>query len=146
VTVKVLSRLKIYQTGFMVCLIPISTYVYYTEQATLLTIESCLGLAGLATVSLYAISRYIQQIIGMISVNEDMSKVMISHLSFWGKRVDEVYKTEEIVPFSETGEDQVYDIYRKMAFFNNDKSLYLFLTGGKVYNKEKFESIFGSLS
>jgi hypothetical protein len=60
----------------------------------------------------------------MATTYEDMSKVMISHLSFWGKRVDEVYKTEEIVPFSETGEDQVYDIYRKMTFFNNDKCIY----------------------
>lgn len=144
---KAIAQLKLGQTLLTIFLIPCSTYLYIAGHGSPYFIGACLGLSSLAAVMLYVMSEFAQRIIGIIRVNEDMSGVMISHLSFWGKRLDEVYKTKDIVPFTDMGEDTKtkMEIYRKMTFYTNKKTFYLFIPGGKVLDKEIFESIFGNL-
>ncbi|CAC5423520.1 unnamed protein product [Mytilus coruscus] len=142
---KVLSMLKIYQTGVTFALVPYSLFMFHSQLADFNVIAACVGLSISATVSLYYISMYIQNITGIIGVNEDMTKVMISHLNFWGKREDEIFKRKEIVPFSDSGEDVKSDIYKMITFFSNDQKFYLFVNRGEVVDREKFENIFGNL-
>lgn len=145
IVARVLSRLKIYQTGITLFLVPYSSFLYLNEVTSVEVITGIFSLATVATISLYVISGFTQNIVGIISVSNDDKNVRISRLTFWGKRVDEVFKADEIIPFSESDEEIKKDIYKIIKFYTNDRKFYLFTAGVKVVDTQKLETLIGPI-
>ncbi|XP_063853665.1 transmembrane protein 186-like [Scylla paramamosain] len=72
-----------------------------------------------------------RRVIGILYLSDDEQLVKISHLSFFGRRIDVVLPIQDIVPLSDSGE-RVSD-----AFF------VLSLRFGGVVDASGFEKVFG---
>ena len=144
VGVRMFSRLKIYQTIVTLALIPIDLVLYVKNLASWNTCLSTFALSTFASVMLFVISNATQKVVGLTAISVDQSTVRFSHLSFFGKRRDVFVPVEDIIPFSDAGEN-ADDIYTKIKLFSNPKFvLYLPMRYGLVENKDMFQLIFGS--
>ena len=125
VLIRALSRLKIFQTGFTVSLIPAMWYAYVERFVELDSVVNGLGLSSFAMFMLYVMSGYFRRIIGLICVSEDEQILRVSHLTFWGKRYDLYINTNNIVPLSDTP-DNPHDVLVTLRQYNSSEYLYFF--------------------
>ena len=95
---RLLSRMKLYQTGFCVTALPPMTYLSYIGAFPWENTYSACGVAGFACVVLFAMTGYLRRLIGIMSLNEKTNTVKVSHLTFWGGRHDLYLGVEDIVP------------------------------------------------
>lgn len=144
VGMRLFSRLKIYQTFVTVVLIPTDLVLYAMNLASWNTCVRSFAGSAFASVMLYVISYATQKVVGLTAINADRSTVRFSHLSFFGKRRDVFVPVEDIIPFSDLGEN-ADDLYSKIKRFSDPKFvLYLPMRHGLVENKDMFQLIFGS--
>lgn len=142
VHMRALSRLKIFQTGITVVIIPAIGYLTLAGSVSSEVFTYSFGIAMLAGVMLYVMSSFFRRMIGLISTNQDSTIVKISHMNFWGQRVNILVPTESIVPFSEY-ESNPGDIFVKFLRYDTDTHLYMSLKFGGIIDKEKFSNVFG---
>jgi len=144
-TVRLLSRLKIYQTAVSVLLAPAMTYCY---QIGAIELPLCIGAFSISTfalVMLYIISNFCQRVIGLAALSGDRKLVRLSHLTFFGGRNDLVVPVEDVVPFSDIGEDYTKMFVTVRRYSTADK-LYMSLVYGRAENIEAFQQVFGVIS
>jgi len=93
---------------------------------------------------LYVMGTFCSRLIGVMYVSKiDPTMIRIGHMNFWGQREDQIFKRDEIIPFSEL-QDNVSDVYVNIKFYSDmDAKLHLCLRYGTVYNKLEFENVFG---
>ena len=141
---RLLSRMKIYQTGFTVIGLPalaIAQSLGYSQGNSL---PLATGVTLFAGVMLYVMSHYFRRLIGLMAVNENRDTVKVSHLTFWGKRNDLFVPVKEIVPISDMA-DKPDDIYVKFCRYGTNEYLYYSLRHGLIMDKEVFQDVLGSL-
>lgn len=134
---RLLSRLKIYQTGFAI-LFGVSSVVLY-DMEILNDINQLIAINGsmiFALLMLLLISRQTVKIVGRLYLNQSQNKVLISHLNFLGKRRDMIFNLEDIQPISSLNE--LKDTFLKLNIKNMDGSMTLVLPYGQVFNKDGF--------
>ena len=139
---RLISRFKVYHTAFTFLLIPIFGYLNHTGVVSETMVYSTIGLFTLAGSMLYIISSIISRIVGRLYIDKNKETVMLSHLTFWSHRKDEVYKVTDIVPISDTDED-INDIYVKLKTYSGHQ-YYLTPRLGKILKKEEFKEVFGA--
>ena len=142
--VRLTLRMKIYQTGFTLCAIPPSIFMYSNSIIGIDAVVATFGVASFAGVMLYVMSRYLQNTIGQMSLSTDNKFLKVAHLTFWGRRKDTVVPVEQIVPLSDLP-DRVSDAYVQMCRYDSEEHLLLFLKYGGVRDQSKFKTVFGSL-
>lgn len=144
VMIRALSRLKVFQTGFTVALVPAMWFAFVERMVELDSVVNGVGLSVLAMLMLYAMSNYFRRFIGIICLSEDQKTVRISHLTFWGKRFDTYVQLQNIIPFSDTPEN-INDALVKLKFYDSPDYLYLTLRYGRIVNEDLFVKVFGEL-
>jgi len=143
-TARFISRLKLYQTGFVVLAVPPAVY-YYNIGA--IDLGPCVGVAAastLALVMLYFFANFFQRVVGLVALSGDQSLVRLSHLTFFGGRNDVIVPVDDIVPLSDVSERR-NDIFVKVRRYSTSDTLYMSLLYGHIENAETFQKVFGSI-
>ena len=139
------SRFKIWQT---VGAIGITPFVISAHQAGQLSQEFAVGsIVGsfLATATLYAVSYFSRNLVGIVSVNPKDETLRIGRLTFWGRRVNDIFPKSDIVPICDIGENPTDIWLRVYRYSKGSKDPYfLVLRFGGVDQPDLFRSIFGS--
>ncbi|CAN2390357.1 Transmembrane protein 186, partial [Pristimantis euphronides] len=141
---RAVSRLKLLQTTITAFILPPVFYYYLQGQVTEGAVVYCTGIALFAGAMLYALTYYLRRIIGMLYVDDKMTTVKVSHLTFWGNRKNIFVPVEDIKRLSETG-DGKREVLRQFARYSRADILYFTTRFGYVLDKEKFKVIFGEL-
>nr|XP_054754549.1 transmembrane protein 186-like [Lytechinus pictus] len=142
VQLKILSRIKIVQTGLTLALIP--PIYYYHDAGMLMTwqLQFSVGIATFALFMLYAMSFFLRRMIGAMYLHREGDIIKVSHLTFWGGRRDTVFPVMDVIPLSE-GSNRADDVLLKLERYSTKDILYFTLPIGRVINAEAFESVFG---
>ncbi|XP_073503862.1 transmembrane protein 186 [Phyllobates terribilis] len=139
---RVVSRLKLLQTTMTILVLPPIYYFYLQGQLSQFSAVYCTGAALFAGVMLYGLSYYLRRIIGMLYVNDDLTTVKVSYMTFWGNRRNIFVPMNDVKPLSETG-DNKGEILRQFARYSNPDILYFTTRYGLVLDREKFSAVFG---
>lgn len=133
---RVLCRLKLYQTGVVLCLTGASVATQ-TELFIPLTICT-VSLAMLAIMG-----EFFRKLIGILYVNPATDEVRIAYLNFWGNRKEIIQPINNVVPPCEISEN-LSDTFVKFTFV--DKSmpiLYLSIRYGQVLDNDLLRHVVG---
>ncbi|KAG8558422.1 hypothetical protein GDO81_016986 [Engystomops pustulosus] len=141
---RAVSRLKLVQTTLTVLILPPVYYYYFQGHITHFSVMYSTGTALCAGLMLYGLSYYLRRLIGMMYVDEDLTTLKVSHLTFWGNRRNLFVPIEDIKPLSETGDSKV-ETLRQFARYSGPDILYFTTRYGQVLDREKFTMVFGKL-
>ena len=133
---RMICKLKLAQTGVVACIAGVSI-------ATNTEVELLLASGGIALVMLGIMGEFFRKLIGIIYLDPKTDRVKISHLNFWGNRVDKIFNVNDIIPISDTKE-VANNIFVKLQFYDKDlKPLYLSIKLGKILDKKSFHRVVG---
>lgn len=138
---RLFSRMKIYQTGLSVLSSFASVILYNTKIVQDLT--SLLYINGamvFSLIMLFVISRQTVKLVGRIYLSDDKSKVLISHLDFFGKRRDMAIDLDDIESLSTI--DELSEKFVKLRLKNSDGHMLISLPLGNVYDRDGFLKLF----
>lgn len=95
-----------------------------------------------ACLPLYGLSFFCKDIVGFIYANEDATKIKIAYLDFWGKRVDIIVDTNDIIPFSEQPQSLLAAFYVNLCRYSTKDKLKVNLRFGRILDNDRFMQIF----
>lgn len=142
---RLITRLKLYQTGITVIAIPPACYAYLTDIINLNACAAAMSIASFALMMLVIMSNLLQRVLGLVAVNDDLQYARFSHLNFWGRRRDVYVPFEDIMTLSDVSENKD-DIFVKIRRFSNKDFFYLSLRLGRIDDLEKLQLLIGSVS
>lgn len=142
--VRLIHRLKLYQSVFTVAILPMTLGFYCFGKASTTTALVVTGVASFTSVSLYIFSSFFKRIIGIIFIDEDKRNLKIAHLTFWGKRKDIIVPIDEIIPLTDY-DNNPFDVFVKLRRTSSEETLYVTLRFGKIINEATFKEIFGNI-
>ncbi|XP_063790340.1 transmembrane protein 186 [Pseudophryne corroboree] len=141
---RAVSRLKLLQTTLTVLLLPPIYYYYLQGQLSQFSVIYVTGTAVFAGFMLYSLSYYLRRVIGMIYVDDDLSTLKVSHLTFWGRRKNIFVPLEDVKKLSETGDGR-REVLLKFGRYSSSDILYFTVRLGQILDREKFTVVFGEL-
>ncbi len=145
VVLRLISRLKLLQTGLTLLVVPPAVYQYHLGLLSDYVFHSVVSVATIAGLMLYVMSAYFRYVVGVISLHKTDDIVRFGTLSFWGNRRNVYVPVKEIVPLSELI-DSPTDVYVKLRRYNDPKwKMLLVSRGGVIVDKKKFLHILGSV-
>lgn len=131
---RLICRLKLYQTGLIVSVAGVSI-------VTETNVDLILATSSLALVMLGVMGEIFRKLIGIIYVDPATERVKISHLNFFGNRIDRIVKLQDIVAVSDTDEVS-NDVLVKLKFYEKTLSpLYLNIRHGKIIDETLFKHV-----
>lgn len=137
-----ITRLKIFQTTFTIALVPLSLYY---NSIGLMELNNCITatlISIFASVMLIVISINTQKILCLVSANKSLTMVKFSTFNFWGRRMDTLFKIDDIVPPGDIGEN-LNDIYVKIKVYSDPNKMYYFpFKHGQVLDYTALREIF----
>ncbi|CAK8684553.1 unnamed protein product [Clavelina lepadiformis] len=138
-----LSRMKIYQTAFFGFTTPLAYYNSLTAGSSLFAAHCLLGVATIATCSLFCFSHYTKRMIGLMWVDDDVTNIKIAYLTFWARRKDIVVPVKSVKPLNE-----LMGSNKKLLvkIFMNDSNDFYFISlrFGNISDVKTFQRIFGN--
>ncbi|XP_074651602.1 transmembrane protein 186-like [Tubulanus polymorphus] len=143
VHMRVISRLKLYQTGLVALMAPPLAYLQSTGVIDPALTVGFGGMFLLAGGMLAVMSEFFRRIIGLMSLSRDKKLLKVSHLTFWGKRRDVYIDPMDVIPLVECS-DNSSDIYIKFLRYSKTDKLLFSLRFGGIKDMEKFCEVFGS--
>ncbi|XP_051877868.1 transmembrane protein 186 isoform X2 [Pristis pectinata] len=141
---RAISKLKILQTGITVALLPTVYYFYIQELVQYSLVSYITGLSGLAIVMLYSMSYYLRRFIGMLYLNDSGTTLMVSHLTFWGRRNNFYVPVKDVMPLGDTG-DATNETILQFRRYNSTEVFYFTIKFGQIVDKQKFLQVFGGV-
>ncbi|XP_035376902.1 transmembrane protein 186 isoform X2 [Electrophorus electricus] len=142
---RVLSRLKIIQTGITVVILPAVGYFYLQGQVSLTLLSYATGVAAFAAIMLCVMSYYIRRVVGMMYLDHTHTTLKVSHLSFWGHRRDVYLPVSDVMTLGDTG-DSLGETVLRLKRYSSSDVLYFSTRLGRVVDERGFEKVFGILS
>uniref|UniRef100_A0A8C8R822 Transmembrane protein 186 n=1 Tax=Pelusios castaneus TaxID=367368 RepID=A0A8C8R822_9SAUR len=139
---RILSRMKLIQTGITIVSLPPIYYLYFQEQVSPNVVMYATGIACFAAIMLYSISHFLRRMIGLIYLNESGTTVKVAHLTFWGRKKIIYCPVETVMPLEATG-DNKEEILFQFKQYNSTQNLYFTLKFGQIMDKQRFAQIFG---
>ncbi|GMT10650.1 hypothetical protein PFISCL1PPCAC_1947 [Pristionchus fissidentatus] len=140
-----LARAKLVQTIASVLYLPYSAFGLLTGTNDQQTFMCTLVLAVAAPLLLAVFSRYLNRLIGVISMNESNEYARIGYLTFWGSRKNQLVEVADIISITENSseKDQVVKLQWYAAGSN-----YLFLStrNCEIVDEKRAEILFGDLN
>jgi len=141
--IRAACRLKLYQTGFILILMPISVKLLAEEQIlpqqVALTAGFCVG--SLAVLGF--VGEIFRKVVGILYLSEDKTKVIVSHNTFFGRRKDITLDVENIIPISDSAET-VEDLVWKLQTYSGDPKYFFICTRyGGILSRKGFWEIVG---
>lgn len=98
----------------------------------------------LATLALHTLGILFYNLVGALYLHSDGETVKISHLDYLGRRIDIICPKDDIIPFSDFG-DNVNDPFVFIRRYTDSQKLRLSLRFGKVIDDERFKIVFSNL-
>ncbi|CAH1787476.1 unnamed protein product [Owenia fusiformis] len=144
VLLRTISRLKLYQTGFLLLACPSAYTLAYLNVLPVGSAHASACLASLAGLVLYLMSGYMRKWIGIMALNPTNNMVKVSHLTFWGRRNDVYMPIVNIIPICDLS-DKPNDVFIKFKRYDSGSDLYLSLRYGKITDMDKFTTVLGSI-
>ena len=123
VPVRVVSRLKIYQTAVTLAAVPfvhmaVQNGQIMPESATAATVAASMALA-----TLYYISYITRRLVGLIAIDKSRCNVKVARMTFWGNHRDVTAPIDTIIPLSECRGSPT-DIYTDLKTYDGNVNLY----------------------
>ncbi|NXG89312.1 TM186 protein, partial [Stercorarius parasiticus] len=141
---RVLSRLKLLQTGTTVVTLPPICYLYLQDQVSQTILLYTAGITLFAGAMLYGMSYFFRRIIGLIYLSETGRTVKVAHLTFWGRRNDIYCPIETVMTLDEVG-DSKGEILLQFKRYNSTDIFYFTIKFGQIVDRQRFTQIFGEL-
>lgn len=141
-TASTITKVKIFQTVLVIAAVPYLYGYYLSGVVSYLKFMSSVGIMTFSTAMLYVLGGSISKIICVMKYNKDTDEVLISHLTFWGRRRDVSIPVSNIVPVSDSGEN-VTDTFIKVNTFDNSESFVIPLKDATEQEKEAVLAIIG---
>ncbi|XP_010018734.1 PREDICTED: transmembrane protein 186, partial [Nestor notabilis] len=139
---RMLSRLKLLQTGTTLLMLPPVCYLYLQDQVSQSIFLYTAGVAFFAGAMLYGMSYFFRRIIGLIYLSETGRTIKVAHLTFWGRRNDIYCPLETVMPLDEVG-DSKGELLLQFKRYNSTDILYFTIRFGQIVDRQKFTQIFG---
>ena len=144
VAARFIQRLKLYQTGLAISVIPVAAHYYNTGAIGLDTCKGVGAVSTLALVMLYIFAHFFQRVVGLAAISSDRKLVRLSHLTFFGHRNDIIAPVDDIVPLNDIDErSSVRDAFVKVRRYSTRDTLYMTLVHGHIEHAETFQQVFG---
>lgn len=139
-----ICRLKIYQTILSFSFSFYLSYLYFLNEIEKKTLMFGFGVSLFAVTMLFIAGNVFKKMIGFVYLNHDNSLIKLAHLSFWGKRIDTIYKLNNVVPLSDSNNFNIDKaMFAKIKFYDSQDEYYINLRFGEVTKSESFRKIFG---
>ncbi len=138
---RLFSRIKIYQTGLSI--FSAIGSVVANEAKLIGDLNSLLYLNGamvFAVIMLFVISRQTVKMVGRLYLSDDGTRVLISHLNFFGKRRDIQIDLDDVEPLSSL--EELGEKFLKLKLKDFDGHMIISLPLGIVYDKNGFLKVF----
>lgn len=139
--VRLLNRAKIYQTALTGVFASMSIYSYMVTDGHLKTVLILTAVCALASGMLYVFGHSVKRLVGIVYVNPDRSRVKIAHLTFWGRRQDEVVDANDLYALSDFYDRKAFLVKLERVSTVSDYYYFTFKFGG-VTDKQTFEQVF----
>ncbi|CAD7011333.1 unnamed protein product [Ceratitis capitata] len=138
------QRLKIYQGLFTTIALPISfglSQVGHISPSSVAIVGS-IGVSGLVTLSLFSL--LIRNLIGFIYINNELDKVKVAYVDFWGKRCESIIDINDLDVDWSKARPTAFNIYQKIRLYSDKNQMYkLMLNYGVIVEPQTFTGIFG---
>jgi hypothetical protein len=138
--IRVLSRLKVYQTLMTLSLALASYPLYANGIYTLNTLIYYNIASGIGLITLYVISRILINVICAMYINKDETKLLISHLNFWARRSNIEIPIQDLKPFVYSTED-LNNLILRLSLKNMSGNMYFSLRLAEFYDKRVFKKL-----
>lgn len=145
--VKVLTftQFKIYQTTLTLFgILPFGAYLHVKELIHPQVLQGFLGVSLFSVGVLLLSGERARRIIGGVYFNSKTEEVKISHLSFWGSRVDQVFHVQDIQLASETSQPVDSALWAVNFYDEAYRQLLISTKYGTIYNAKYFNHVFGT--
>ncbi|GMS80206.1 hypothetical protein PENTCL1PPCAC_2381, partial [Pristionchus entomophagus] len=140
-----LARAKLLQTIASVLYLPYSTFLLLTGTTEKETFMYTLVLAVAAPFLLALFSRYLNRLVGVISMNESNEYARIGYLTFWGSRRNVHVEVADIIPITENSSEK--DQLVKLQWYaSGNKFLFLSTRNCEIVDEKRAEVLFGDLN
>jgi len=143
VAMHIACRFKLYQTALTAVLLPVSAGLLYLGAIQPASFGAVTGVSTLATVMLFLSGEVFRRTVGIIYICPEKKNVIISHLSWWGGRVDFSCEISEIIPPGQDRE-RMEDVYWKIRFYDSDEYFFISTRFGGILRSSDFKEIFGT--
>nr|XP_006014310.1 PREDICTED: transmembrane protein 186 [Latimeria chalumnae] len=141
---RTLSRLKLFQTGITIAILPPIYYMYLQGDLPYSLVSYATGIAVFAAVMLYSLSFYLRRFIGMMYLDSCGTTLKVSHLTFWGRRHDLCIPVKDVMTLGDTG-DSKNEVLLQFKRYSRPDVLYFSTRLGQIMDKQKFQQVFGTL-
>lgn len=140
-----LARAKLVQTVASVLYLPYSTMCLLMGTTDKETFMCTLALAVAAPLLLAVFSRYLNRLVGVISMNESNEYARIGYLTFWGSRKNVHVEVADIIPLSENSSEK--DQVVKLQWYSSGNNfLFLSTRNCEIVDEKRAEILFGDLN
>lgn len=137
-----ICRLKLYQTGITIAMVPSTFVLYGAGIATMSQCQTAFAVSCFACTILYVMSSFFRRLVGIMYLNNNRDTLKIAHLTFMGKRRDVLVPVEDIVPFADIG-DLSNKVYYPLKFYSTDQYYYYIVRYGGILEPDLFKFVFG---
>nr|XP_014101817.2 transmembrane protein 186 [Bactrocera oleae] len=138
------QRLKIYQGLLTALALPISFTLtqFGTITPNSVVIVGAIGVTGLATLTIFSL--LVRNVVGFIYINDELNKVKLAYVNFWGKRMDAIIDINDLDVEWAKVRPTAFNLYQKIRLYSDKtKSFKLMLNYGVIVEPETFSGIFG---
>ncbi|OQV11403.1 hypothetical protein BV898_14280 [Hypsibius exemplaris] len=137
------ARLKLYQTGLTgIMAVGMTTAHLMGMNVSQAAVASAVVVNAVAMLALLGMGQLFQRWIGRMYLDETGQHVLISHLTFFGRRRDVVMRTADVMPLEEVATD-AYVKFRR--FDRPNETFYYSLVVGGVLDEEAFKYALGTV-
>ncbi|XP_012564292.1 transmembrane protein 186 [Hydra vulgaris] len=143
----IISRFKMYQLAIMAA-VGYPLYTMHLEGHISDVTLVYAGISSLGTVLLFIIYSYFAtKVVGQLAVNQHDNIIRISHLSFYGRRIEEYVEIEKVIPKSDFTENNDFEnVFQKLHIDKGNKKTYKYvysLRYGNLFDRERFYRLLG---
>lgn len=134
--------MKLYLTIFNTALLPINSVLYSNGLLTTDAFITYSMLSVFSVLAMYIIGNMFRRFVGRVYISDDRKYVRLSHLTFFGNRVDDDIDREDIVPLVDSNQ-RLDDWFCTIERYSSSSLLYISLKFDGIVDISAFESVFG---
>lgn len=140
--VSIINRLKFYQSVVSVLSIPSSLVLCTLNLVNSDVALTTIGIAISGCTFFYSMGYITNNVIGIMYINGNKTKLKIAYVDFWGRRKDVFIPMKDNVPSSEIPTSFTDHVYWKFKNSSIPNTLKISTRYGNVFDKEVFYKIF----
>ncbi|XP_022228888.2 transmembrane protein 186 [Drosophila obscura] len=138
------NKLKIYQAALTAAGAPIAFALGQAGHVATdaLGIYSAIGVSGLITLTLASYAA--TNLVGFIYINEQQDMLKLAYVDFWGRRVETLVETDDLLPSWERGSTSRLRFVLSITLRSDAQRRYKLLNRfGNIADRQLFEGLFG---